>query len=169
MCEDRLSTGTRVGIAIAIFVVVFLLFSAFGYKRRQRAKAANLAYINQQPGAQTYPLQQQQQGYSPYPQPNQGPGYFPNQPYPPPNNMYPNNTGGNWGSPAPDHASVSLRDPHLRICYLLHYPSLRYRRQPTQATLPLLVLPLPSTIPRNPTKSETAHAQGTDFLLYMLL
>lgn len=70
VCRERLSTGARIAISIASFVVVFAILLAFAMRRRRRAARANMAFVNAP--------QNQQQGYpNQYPPPPQG-GFFGN-------------------------------------------------------------------------------------------
>ncbi|KAI0776987.1 hypothetical protein BD413DRAFT_234422 [Trametes elegans] len=80
----RLSTGARIGIAIAAVVAFLLALVAFRTARVRSARRANLTYVGTVPAGGAPPPQgQPYQGY-PAPGPNGYPapgsnGYFPNQ------------------------------------------------------------------------------------------
>ncbi|KAA1470554.1 hypothetical protein DENSPDRAFT_836375 [Dentipellis sp. KUC8613] len=91
----RLSTGVRVGIAVAIIVGMILALASLFYYRRRRMQQANLAYISNQqtfaPNGGPGPGQPYGQGYAPdYQGGYAGPGYGypPQQAYGSPQQQY---------------------------------------------------------------------------------
>jgi hypothetical protein len=104
VCYNRLSTGARVGIAVAIFIVIFALILGFGYMRRRRIQRLNMTYVNQsQQAAPPYP---QQGNFGYYGQGNQGFGDVP---------QYPPQSYGNKYSPFPEsQVQVSSLDYRVR-------------------------------------------------------